>query len=165
MKKNIYSGRGQPLNCVHSLLFKTIFAKKSEKNRGTLLAIPGHCFKFRPILTLSLKICDSGGNNKRQVPQMFHLQPHWSAEQDIQDQDQTQSQGVQNRNDFPPLQPLLMLSQSWHTSTLEVSMFLHRRYEVASLRAADHLLDIAVGKNKSLLNTRIWLFRAIIRLA
>ena len=51
-------------------------------------------------------------------------------------------------------------------------MFLHlaglfrgaRRHEVASLRAADHLLDIAVGKNKSLLN-RIWLFRALIRLA
>ena len=137
------------------------------------MAIPGHCVNFRSILTLSLKICVSGGNNKRQVPQMFHLQPHWSAEQDIQDQDQTQSQGVYNRNGFPPLQPLLMLSQSWHTSTLEVSMFLHlaglfrgaRRYEVASLRAADHLLDIAVGKNKSLLNTRIWLFRAIIRLA
>ena len=93
-KKHIFRGGGSTPELCSQPPIQNNFCQKSEKNRGTLLAIPGHCVKFGSILTLSLKICDSGGNNKRQVPQMFHLQPHWSAEQDIQDQDQTQSQGV-----------------------------------------------------------------------
>ena len=52
---------------------------------------------------------------------------------------------------------LFALTQGWPKPTLGVSMFLHlaglfrgaRRYEVASLNAGDHDLDIAIGKNKT----------------
>ena len=59
---------------------------------------------------------------------------------------------------FLQLTPISLnyLIQGWPKPTLGVAVYLHlaglfrgaRRYEVASLNAGDHDLDIAIGKNK-----------------